>query len=117
MVKVGKWKNDILIALLFIVIALISIVLISLFRMEGDYAVVSIDGRETERYSLSTDTEKDIVTEGGKINRLIIEGGKAYISYADCPDKICVSHRKISKEGETIVCLPHKLVVSIESAK
>ena len=117
MVKSGKLKNDILIALLFIGIALIGIVLLSLFRAEGDYAVVSIDGRETERCSLSIDTEKDIITDGGKINRLVIEDGKAYISYADCPDKICVSHRKISKEGETIVCLPHKLVVSIESAK
>ncbi len=117
MVKSGKRKNDILIALAFIGIALVGIVLLSLFRSEGDYAVVSIDGNETERYSLSEDTEKDIVTEDGKINRLVIEDGKAYISYADCPDKICVFHRKISKDGEIIVCLPHKLVVSIESSK
>lgn len=117
MVKEKKRKNDILIALMFIGIALIGICLFSLFGTEGDYAVISVDGHEVERYSLSADTEKDIVTEGGKINRLIIEDGKAYISHADCPDKICVSHRKISKEGETIICLPHKLVVSIESAK
>lgn len=117
MVKSGKLKNDILIALTFIGIAVVGIVLLSLFRSEGDYAVVSIDGHETQRYALSTDTEKDIVTAGGKVNRLVIEDGKAYISYADCPDKICVSHRKISKEGETIVCLPHKVVVSIESSK
>ncbi len=117
MVKTGKWKNDIFVAAVFILAALIGIALLTFFRAEGDYAIVSIDGSETERYSLSADTEVDIITEGKKVNRLVIENGKAYISYADCPDKICVSHRKISKEGETIICLPHKLVISIESEK
>ena len=33
---------------------------------------------------------------------------------ADCPDKICVNTGKISKIGETIVCLPHRVVVEIQ---
>ncbi len=35
---------------------------------------------------------------------------------ADCPDKVCVGMRRISKSGETIVCLPHKLVIAIVNA-
>ena len=34
---------------------------------------------------------------------------------ADCPDQICVRHKAISKSGESIVCLPHKVVVEISS--
>jgi len=32
---------------------------------------------------------------------------------ADCPDKICVKHTNIKNAGETIICLPHKLVIEI----
>jgi len=53
------------------------------------------------------------LTDSGK-NVLVIENGEASIKSATCPDKICVSHRKISKSGETIVCLPNKVVVEIE---
>ena len=34
---------------------------------------------------------------------------------ANCPDKLCIHQGKISKNGETIVCLPHGLIVEIKS--
>ena len=46
-------------------------------------------------------------------NIIIIKDGKASMAKADCPDKICVNHAAISKKGETIVCLPHKVVVEV----
>ena len=48
------------------------------------------------------------------MNTLVINGGKASIVSADCPDKLCVHQQEISKAGESIICLPHKLVVRIE---
>jgi hypothetical protein len=36
---------------------------------------------------------------------------------ADCPDKLCVKQRSIAKEGETIVCLPHRVVVKISGGE
>jgi hypothetical protein len=47
------------------------------------------------------------------VNTLVIEGGRARIEAADCPDKLCVKQRAISKAGESIICLPHKLVIRI----
>jgi hypothetical protein len=32
---------------------------------------------------------------------------------ADCRDQICVHHIPISGSGESIICLPHKLVVTV----
>ena len=60
------------------------------------------------------DFKEDVITNYGK-NILVIKNGSAYVSEADCPDKICTAHRAISKTGESIVCLPHKLVLTIES--
>ncbi len=41
--------------------------------------------------------------------------GKASVTEADCPDKLCVGQREISGNGESIICLPHKLVVRTQS--
>ena len=44
----------------------------------------------------------------------MIENGMAYVTDADCPDQVCIRMGKISKTGENIVCLPHKLVIQVE---
>ena len=82
------------------------------FSERGEYVSVEINGSVTERLSLSENTEKTYVTEYGK-NTLVIEDGKAFIEDADCPDKICKKHPKIYRNGESIICLPHKLVVTV----
>lgn len=78
--------------------------------------VVSVDGKEYGRYRINSDTEVDIDTEYGH-NRLVIEDGKAYISEADCRDRICKKHAAISENREQIICLPHRLVVEIKAQK
>lgn len=46
-------------------------------------------------------------------NVVRIENGQADMIEADCPDKTCVRTRAISKLGQSIVCLPHKIVVQV----
>ena len=43
--------------------------------------------------------------------------GTADITEADCPDKLCVHQRAISKTKETIVCLPNKVVVEVTGSE
>lgn len=71
--------------------------------------MVTIDGEIYGEYLL---TEKQEISIEGK-NILVIEGGEAKITEANCPDKLCTYQKSISKEGESIVCLPNKIVVSI----
>ena len=95
-------------------ILLIAGVLYFLFRPgdTGAWAVVTIDGEETARYSLSQD---NTVTFGGvDYNILQISDGTAAVIDANCGDHTCVNTGAISREGETIVCLPHHLTVQIE---
>lgn len=113
----SKIKNDIL--LIAIVLA-VSLSIFSIFKFsgkKGEVAEVSVDGKVIASYSLSKDTTVTISEKSAQENRLVIENGFAKIDYANCPDKICQKHKKISKTNETIVCLPHKLVIKIVSAE
>ena len=49
-----------------------------------------------------------------KINTINIKDGKVSVTEANCHDELCVKSHKISRDGEMIVCLPHKLYVKIE---
>ena len=81
---------------------------------EGAAAVVTVDGTEIARYPLNRDGT--FVLNGGS-NTLIVENGEAWISEANCPDKLCMGFGKISKKGEIIVCLPNRLIVVIEGGE
>ena len=108
-----KIKNDIILAVIVIVVAAVGLLLLNIFKTEGSFAVIKIDGIETERYPLSVNTEVVIETGDNGRNTLVIEDNKAFMKDANCPDKICEGHSKISYKGETIVCLPHKVVIEI----
>lgn len=81
---------------------------------KGAFAVVTVDGERYGTYPLSKDQEIPIVAGGRTANLLVIEDGRADITEADCPDKLCVHQRAIANTNETIVCLPNKVVVSVE---
>lgn len=112
----ARRRNDLLLIAGLLAAALIGLVLFLVLRTPGSTAVVLIDGKETARYPLDTPVEMTLQLDGDWSNRLVIRDGRAYITAANCPDQICVKHAGISHVGETIVCLPHKLVVRIEGA-
>lgn len=84
-------------------------------KKDGDFAVVTVNGIETARYSLSEDMEIRLESENGGYNILIIKDGKADITDASCPDHVCVDQRSVSRTSEAITCLPNKTVITIES--
>ena len=83
-----------------------------LTRTEGDSVSVFIDGQLYAQYPLSEDTSVEILSENG-FNRLVIRDGYAYVEEASCPDGICSSHRPICHDGESIICLPNKVVIEV----
>jgi len=113
--KNQKLRNDIILAVIIILIAAVGLLLFVMNKEEGSTVSVKIDGTQIVSYSLSENIEIPIKTGDNDehINILVIKDGKASISEADCPDKICVQTRAVSYVGETVVCLPHKLVIEI----
>lgn len=82
----------------------------------GGYAVVYVNGAESQRFALNENGEYKIDTETG-YNIIVVENNNVFVKDADCPDKICVNSLPISMKKQSIVCLPHKLVVEIEGVK
>ena len=111
------WRNDVIfIAALLVVIAVAGACLY-FFRGEGDCVTVSIDGTVVATYPLDADRTEEILTVSGGYNRLVIQDGKAYVESASCPDGICAAHKPIHREGESIVCLPNKVVITVQTAE
>ena len=113
--NVKKKKRDIIFIGVLLVVALIAFFVVDKFiKKDGNKVVIKVEGEIVKIVNL-TDTNNIIVNgyDGGT-NTVVIENGTVYMTEADCPDKICVNTGKISKIGETIVCLPHRVVVEIQ---
>lgn len=111
-----KKKNDRILILVILLLALISLGAVKLYQKQSTHdeqAVVTVDGEEYGRYPLDEEVEVTIPAGEEDYNVLVIKDGYADIIEATCPDKICVDHAKINGNGQTLVCLPNKVVVEI----
>lgn len=109
-----KTKNDLIFILVLLLLAGVATLTLLLTRTEGDTVTVTVDGVLFGEYSLHENRSIEIRCENG-YNLLVIEDGRARIESADCPDGICSSHRPITYHGESIICLPNRVVVEIRS--
>ncbi len=82
-------------------------------RQGGEYVSVRVDGALLMELPLGEDA-RIVLGEEGHTNTLVIENGTAQVTAADCPDQICVRQGAVRFAGESIVCLPHRLVVTVE---
>ena len=108
-------RNDIILISTVLLVAILGILLVFLLRKEGAYAIVTRNGEEIGRYSLAEDRVVEL-SDGTHYNRLVIKDGKVSIDLANCPDKLCASMRAARYRGETVVCLPHGIVVTVFAA-
>ncbi len=103
-------KGDLILVSIVFVIALSFLLFIKIYPFkEGTEVLVTVDGVEYGRYSF----ENNETIKINECNVLKIENKKADMIIADCPDKLCVKQKSISKVGESIICLPNKVVVSV----
>ncbi len=82
-------------------------------KESGGEAVIYVDKEEYARLPLDKDNTVTVETEDG-YNIVEIKDGYADCTEADCRDGICVNQKKISKTNETIICLPHRVIIEIE---
>lgn len=75
------------------------------------------DSDRAEEYNsqLQQSKRKEIDIDGH--NKIVIANGEVWMEEADCPDKLCISQGKISRSGQTIICLPNKVMVTIKGGK
>lgn len=105
-------KADILLAAALLLLGFGSLLLLQRGQTDGAYVRVTVDGKLYASYALSGEQIVRIATPYGE-NLLRIDGDGARMIDADCHGKDCVESGAIAKQGQMILCLPHRLCVTI----
>ena len=108
-----RLRYDIILISALLAVALTVLLFTSLTRRQGNLVEVEQNGALVATYRLDVDGEYPL---NGGTNILVIKDGEAYLSYADCPDKTCVNTGKIHYVGESIICLPNKLAITVRGS-
>lgn len=109
----GLKKKDLILVLIILCVAGLTVLVRTYIGGAGaNKVVVKVDGAIQGVYSLSEDREIEI-NEGTNI--LKIKNGQADMVEADCPDQLCVNQKPISLNHESLICLPNRVVVEVES--
>lgn len=83
---------------------------------KNNYAIIQVDGKIHKKIDLSKVKKSEKVNlnlPNGK-NTLLIKNNSIQMKSANCNDALCVKQGNISKVGQTIICLPHKLIIEIK---
>ncbi|MDO4473171.1 MAG: NusG domain II-containing protein [Eubacteriales bacterium] len=106
-------KKDWMLIAIIVCVAACAFFLNQILRDTGSGSVVvKVSGKMEGTYSLREDR---IVEINHGSNILQIKNGEAEMTEADCPDLLCVHHKAVSENGESIICLPNKVFVEIRS--
>ena len=113
-----KRKNDIILIAVIIALAALIFILINSFSSNGNKVIIEQDAKQIAILDLNKNQEYEVYDKSGNIcNIVLISDGLASMKYANCKDKICVNHNKTSKNNESIICLPNKVIVTVVSDK
>lgn len=117
-IREGKYfeKGDawVFAGLLLLVIAL-TLAAFAFRGKTGGKADVYVNGELVQSLDLGKNARYTAETDAG-FNVIVVEGGAVYVAEADCGDHTCMRYGKISRTGETIVCLPHGLKIVLTGA-
>ena len=111
--KTPSLRYDLILIAGVLIISTLMLLFAYLARSDGGYVEVEQGGSVIATYSLSKSGEYEL---NGGTNILVIENGAAYLRDANCPDKTCVKTGKIRYVGQSIVCLPNKISVTVRGS-
>ncbi len=106
-----RFVYDAILVLALLVVGLFALLAVRLAAAQGGVVIVKHNREVICEISLREAGEYTLLD--GKCV-LIVSGGEAYMHYADCPDKLCIKQGRVSKSGESIICLPNKLSIVVE---
>lgn len=110
----GMNKRDFIAIAVVIILSAAGFLFLNLGHAQGSEVVISEGGSEYGTYPLSVDKVIEIKSDVGT-NTVVIENDAVYMKHADCPDRYCVKQGRVTDSGDSIICLPHKLVVEVKS--
>lgn len=107
--------NDFVLNLIIVVLCLVLPVVLSVMgKNEDKTVVVTFNGEIVKECRL--DENVSFSPDGGK-TLVKVENGKAYIEKSDCPDGLCMDMKKAQNNGDSVVCVPNKVTVTVKSQR
>lgn len=104
-------KNKILVPVTILIFVFMAF-FVFLYMPKEDSKLVTINKNGKTLYVINlSDTKKPYTVDIGG-NTIYVEKDGVSMTYADCPDKLCVRQGKI-KSG-AIICLPNKVIVEFK---
>ncbi len=112
-------KMDIIIIAFLLVISFVPAAVFGvLYNRNSDsiYAEITISGELYKTVPLASHKGEDSFVISNKYgeNTIEVKEHAIGITHADCTDELCVQTGFIAKPGETIICLPHQLMIEIK---
>ena len=115
-----KRKNLLVIVLIAVLAAGLLIAGLLSRHPSGDSVLITVGGQEYGRYPLGQKREVVISLGHGEENILVIDEEGFYMKSATCRDQLCVGQGKVTRSnaslrmlGPDIICLPHRVVVTL----
>lgn len=105
-------KGDIILVVFLLMLSLMLFVS-SFTRSENLTAQIYVAGEKTHSIDLRQVSESYTITEN--YCQLLIEKDGVSFVHSDCVDQLCVKRGKLKNQGDTMACVPEKVVVIIKS--
>lgn len=119
---IRPWDIAIVVFLIAISLSPIFIFKLSQANINDDavtyVAIISKDNEVIRELPLTDNFEHEIFDlqfGNNEVNTIEVKNEAIRIAGATCSDQVCVRTGFISKPGETIICLPHKLLIEIKA--
>ena len=109
-------KRDIVLAAVLLILGITGVLIVKYGLKSGNTADIYIDDKLVQTIDMSVDDEYAFQTDKGS-NTVEVRNGAVSMKSADCPDKVCVRMGTKNRNGETITCLPHKLVIEVHGGQ
>ena len=106
-------KPDMLLIVVLLIVGAVVFIYTRFMSHTGSVVQIRVDGEAKAEYPLDADIDVILSGVDGGTNHLIIQDGQAWFSEASCPDGLCIGMGKISKSGQSIICLPNRVTAEI----
>ncbi len=106
-----KWRAGDFFVIAIVLVCALAIWAYPMFSEHGGKAQIK-QGEEIKTVSLNK--AETLELDGATVR---VFEGKIAITESSCPDKVCVKTGEISKKGESIVCVPNGIIITIEGTR
>ncbi|WP_289129619.1 NusG domain II-containing protein [uncultured Clostridium sp.] len=112
-------KLDIVIIIVLIIISFVPEIVFGMvmgYKYDMTYAEITVEGKVYSKIPLSAHKGKEVIDINidGHENKIVIKDDTIRMIDADCPDSLCIYQGKISRVGQSLVCLPNKVMIEIK---